>query len=266
MLFFGKYIILFQGVIRTFSGVFFVGVPLVFAFACSFFMLLYNRDNFQTLNDSMMKTWIMLSGEFNYEDIFFKENPPRGFSEDWDMGYEHVPFPIATYTLFIVFYFLASMVALNVLVGLIVDATFRNFVEMADLRMMSMRLYYMLGVERSYAWRLWRKLSLLRVKNRNEKEAGQIEVEMKTKFQMGHISLMSLAKVRENLRERERMKKEQMREETINYATQGNPEFKKLVTDVMEMKKEMTRLARTRNEIEISSVVQKWRGKKQRKQ
>ena len=89
---------------------------------------------------------------------------------------------------------------------------------------------------------------------------------MKTKFQMGHISLMSLAKVRENLRERERMKKEQMREETINYATQGNPEFKKLVTDVMEMKKEMTRLARTRNEIEISSVVQKWRGKKQRKQ
>ena len=124
----------------------------------------------------------------------------------------------------------------------------------------------MLGVERSYAWRLWRRLSLLRVKNRNEKKAGQIEVEMKTKFQMGHISLMSLAKVRENLRERERMKKEQMREETINYATQGNPEFKKLVTDVMEMKKEMTRLARTRNEIEISSVVQKWRGKKQRKQ
>ena len=62
------------------------------------------------------------------------------------------------------------------------------------------------------------------------------------------------------------MKKEQMREETINYRTQGNPEFKKLVIDVMEMKKEMTRLAQTRNEIEISSVVQKWRGTKQRKQ
>ena len=57
-----------------------------------------------------------------------------------------------------------------------------------------------------------------------------------------------------------------MREETINYTTQGNPEFKKLVIDVMEMKKEITRLAQTRNEIEIASIVQKWRGKKERKQ
>ena len=62
------------------------------------------------------------------------------------------------------------------------------------------------------------------------------------------------------------MKKKKMREETINYTTQGNPEFKKLVIDVMEMKKEITRLAQTRNEIEIASIVQKWRGKKERKQ
>ena len=49
----------------------------------------------------------MMSGEFDYSTIFF------------DSG--KVPFPSVTYTLFLVFFFLISIVTLNLLVGLTVD-------------------------------------------------------------------------------------------------------------------------------------------------
>ena len=59
---------------------------------------LRHRDNFEFLSDSILKTIIMMSGEMEYEGIFYKENPPEGFGDDYDKGYEHVPFPFATYT------------------------------------------------------------------------------------------------------------------------------------------------------------------------
>ena len=74
----GKYIILFQKVVVTFlkiSTVFFV---LLTAFALGFYVLLSNKDNFTTPQDAMFKTMIMMTGEFDFGDIFFKEKPPEG--------------------------------------------------------------------------------------------------------------------------------------------------------------------------------------------
>ena len=146
----GKYIILFQAVIMTFVGCFIVGFVIVAAFTGGFYMILSHKEDFQSWLHSLFKTVTMLAGEFNYgDDIFYKELPPEGFgSEDWDKGYESPPFPFLTYVIFLVYFFLGPIVALNVLVGLIVDASSQNFVEIADLRMMSMRLHYILAAER----------------------------------------------------------------------------------------------------------------------
>ena len=143
----GKYIILFQDVLLTFLAVFTVVFILVLAFAAGFYLLLSNRENFDRMGDSLLKTTLMMSGEFDYGEIFFKENPPLGFDDEWDKGHEYVPFPFLTYTLFIVFFFLVSIVALNVLVGLTVD-DIRNYLENADRLKLSMRLKYILAAER----------------------------------------------------------------------------------------------------------------------
>ena len=85
----------------------------------------------------------MTSGEFDYGDIFFKDLPPVNFSCGWDQGHEHVPFPALTYTLFVVFFFLASIVALNVLVGLTVELI-PGFFKKADLLLLKSVLQFVL--------------------------------------------------------------------------------------------------------------------------
>ena len=90
---------------------------------------------------------IMTSGEIDYSEIFFKDNPPLGWADKWDQDWESVPFPFITYAMFLVFFFFVSIVALNVLVGLTVD-DIRNFLENADLRKLTMRLKFILAMER----------------------------------------------------------------------------------------------------------------------
>ena len=89
----------------------------------------------------------MISGEIDYSEIFFKDNPPLKWGEEWDQGHEKVAFPVVTYAMFLVFLFLVSIVAINVLVGLTVD-DIRNFLENADLRKLTMRLKFILEMER----------------------------------------------------------------------------------------------------------------------
>ena len=90
---------------------------------------------------------IMTSGEIDYSEIFFKDKPPLGWAENWDQDWESVPFPFITYSMFLVFFFFVSIVALNVLVGLTVD-DIRNFLDNADLRKLAMRLKFVLVIER----------------------------------------------------------------------------------------------------------------------
>ena len=139
----GQYIVLFQDVIFTFCAVAVVFIIMVTGFAFSFHILLSNRQEFQTPYDAMLKTLMMMSGEMDYVSIFFKDNPPLGWGNDWDQDWEKVPFPFITYGMFLVFFFLVSIVALNVLVGLTVD-DIRNFLENADLVKLTMRLKFSL--------------------------------------------------------------------------------------------------------------------------
>ena len=152
----GKYVILFQDVIFTFFAVCIVFTILVVGFAFSFHILLLERQEFEGPGDAMLKTLIMMSGEIEYGEIFFKDKPPLGFGQDWDQDWEKVPFPFVTYAMFIIFFFSVSLVALNVLVGLTVD-DIRNFLENADLRKLTMRLKFILQMERHSAQKRQKK-------------------------------------------------------------------------------------------------------------
>ena len=60
----GKYIILFQDVIYTFFAVSIVFVIMIIGFAFSFHLLLSNRQEFETPYDSVLKTFMMMSGTY----------------------------------------------------------------------------------------------------------------------------------------------------------------------------------------------------------
>ena len=152
----GKYVILFQDVIFTFFAVSIVFIILITGFAFSFHILLSERQEFMSPADAMLKTLIMMSGEIEYGEIFFKDNPPKGFGPDWDQDWEKVPFPFMTYSMFVIFFFSVSIVALNVLVGLTVD-DIRNFLDNADLRKLTMRLKFILQMERHSAQKRQKK-------------------------------------------------------------------------------------------------------------
>ena len=70
----GKYVTIFHDVLDTFLKVLVILIILVVGFALAFHILLTHMDEFSTPGNSMLKTLIMMSGEFDYGDIFFPEN------------------------------------------------------------------------------------------------------------------------------------------------------------------------------------------------
>ena len=77
--------------------------------------------------DALLKSLIMMSGEYDYGAIFF------------DNG--KVPFPFVTYFMFVLFFLLLSVLALNLLVGLTVD-DIQTFLDAADLKNLSLKVPY----------------------------------------------------------------------------------------------------------------------------
>ncbi|XP_078052686.1 transient receptor potential cation channel family member painless [Augochlora pura] len=78
---------------------------LIFAFALAFFVLFQHNENFLDLGQSMFKTIIMLTGEFDADEIPFKS------------------YPYMSHLVFVLFVFLIAIVLLNLLNGLAVNDT-----------------------------------------------------------------------------------------------------------------------------------------------
>ena len=83
-----------------------------------------------------MKTMMMMSGEFDYGDIFFPED-----------GVSTAPYPDLSYAFFLFFFILLALLLINLLVGLSVNDV-AIFVEVASLKKSSMRLKFCLNIER----------------------------------------------------------------------------------------------------------------------
>ena len=130
----GKHIIILSDILSTF--VTFLGVFAIFiiAFTFGFYVLLYSTDKpFMTLQDTFLKTLIMMSGEFDYGDIFYS-------------GDGGPPFPLLTYFFFIVFFLLLNLIFLNLLIGLSVNDV-NVYFERAEIQKVSMRLDFVVTAE-----------------------------------------------------------------------------------------------------------------------
>ena len=133
----GNYIIVFQQALVTCLKFITISFIFLVAFGLGFSVLLSNKDKFDTPAHSLFKTMTMMAGEFDFGDIFFEDKPPEGWGDKWDRGPKEIPFPFYTYTIFIFFFLFASIVGLNVLIGLTVNGI-PKFMENADLQRLTL--------------------------------------------------------------------------------------------------------------------------------
>ncbi|XP_076301644.1 transient receptor potential cation channel protein painless-like [Lasioglossum baleicum] len=98
-------IVMFITVLKKFLRFLFVFITLIFAFAVVFFVLFKNKENFPNLGQSMFKTIIMVTGEFDMGSISFDEHP------------------VTNRLVFVLFVFMITIVLFNLLNGLAVNDT-----------------------------------------------------------------------------------------------------------------------------------------------
>ncbi|KAH9498505.1 Transient receptor putative cation channel sub A member 1 [Bulinus truncatus] len=131
---FGIYVVMFTDVLHTFSQFFVVFFLFIIAFALAFFTLLQKQFPFETVSKSIIKTSVMLIGEFEFDDIYNSKDSP-------------LLYPVASYIIFVIFLIIMSIIIMNLLVGLAVD-DIKAVQEQAALKRMAMRVELALDVER----------------------------------------------------------------------------------------------------------------------
>lgn len=130
---FGIYVVMFKDILNTFLQFAVVFFLFIVAFGLGFYVLLQNQDAFATVWESLIKTTVMMIGEFEYQDIFY--------GNDIDF------YPEITYIMFCVFMICMSIIIMNLLVGLAVD-DIKAVQEQAALKRMAMQVELALDVER----------------------------------------------------------------------------------------------------------------------
>ncbi|XP_071099824.1 transient receptor potential cation channel subfamily A member 1 homolog isoform X3 [Haliotis cracherodii] len=111
----GLYVIMFQLVCWTFLKVFVVFFSLILAFSLGFHILLQNQIPFRDAPNAILKTGVMFIGDIGYDDIF-----NAGLNDTTATDTTNLLYPPATSVLFSIFITLASVVLMNLLVGLAV--------------------------------------------------------------------------------------------------------------------------------------------------
>lgn len=129
--FLGIFVVMFTDVFATFikfSVVFFL---FIVAFALSFFTVLKDQKSFASPGDSLIKTTVMMIGEFEFDSIFHENE---------------LEYPEITYILFVCLLILLSIIIMNLLVGLAVD-DIKAVQDQAILKRLAMQTQLVFDVE-----------------------------------------------------------------------------------------------------------------------
>ena len=76
---FGKYIIMAFDVLPKVLKMFFVFLPSFLAFVFTFNMMLKSNETFHDLKNTLLKTFTMMTGEFDFETYFILDDTKRGY-------------------------------------------------------------------------------------------------------------------------------------------------------------------------------------------
>ena len=111
---FNIYVVMFTQVVFTLIRVLIVFSPLLLAFALAFQQLFVKQTVFTHVFKSLMKTFVMLSGELEYGDIL----PNSVGKKDATTTYPLVPIPGLSYILFAFFIITIPVALMNLLVSI----------------------------------------------------------------------------------------------------------------------------------------------------
>ncbi|KAL8579599.1 hypothetical protein ACOMHN_025552 [Nucella lapillus] len=130
----GIYVVMFTDVFYTFAQFFVVFFLFVIAFALSFYAVLQQQVPFSNVPKALMKTSVMMIGEFDFDTIFNDSS-------------NRIDYAAVSYILFIAFLIVMSILLMNLLVGLAVD-DIKAVQDKAALKRMAMQVKLALDVER----------------------------------------------------------------------------------------------------------------------
>ncbi|XP_025992946.2 transient receptor potential channel pyrexia [Solenopsis invicta] len=105
----GYYALMFSTVLKNILKVLLAFGYLIIGFALSFAVLFYGDDQFHNLWRSIIRTVVMMMGEYDYDDLFDTKNDKNTF------------LPVTTRIVFVVFIMLVSIVLINLTIGLAVN-------------------------------------------------------------------------------------------------------------------------------------------------
>ena len=139
---------MFFDILFTFFKFFLVFFLFIIAFGLGFHVLLNDKESWNNVGNSFIKTGVMMIGEFEYESIFYDGV---------------LKFPVTTQVFFVAFMIIMSIIVMNLLVGLAVE-DIKAVQEQAILKRLVMQVDLVLEVERSLP-NFMRKYFLLQKEN-----------------------------------------------------------------------------------------------------
>ena len=142
--FLGIYVVMFTDVLQTFLKFSIIVALFIVAFAFGFYALLAEQENFKNVGYSMLKTSVMMIGEFEFDDLFFDN---IGGSINNGSPSEMLPYKIFTMLFFLAFMVIMPIIIMNLMVGLAVD-DIKTVQDNAELSRLAMQVGMALDVER----------------------------------------------------------------------------------------------------------------------
>ncbi|XP_071818880.1 transient receptor potential cation channel subfamily A member 1 homolog isoform X3 [Apostichopus japonicus] len=155
----GIYVVMFTDILKTFLNFVVVFFLFIVSFAMAFYALLLNQTPFNRIQHSLIKTFVMMIGEFEFDSIFHSQDYLN--TEELQPGEDnyfltHVFYSGTTYTVFVVFAIIMSILIMNLLVGLAVD-DIKEVQEQARLKRFGMQVDLAFEVQEALPMFIWRR-------------------------------------------------------------------------------------------------------------
>ncbi|KAJ8026613.1 Transient receptor potential cation channel subfamily A member 1-like [Holothuria leucospilota] len=154
----GIYVVMFTDIFKTFLNFFVIFALLIVSFAMAFYALLMNQEPFNRIQYSLVKTFVMMLGETYFDDIFHARdylNSDNEFPGSDGYFLTTLFYRGTTYTVFVLFLIIASILLMNLLVGLAVD-DIKGVRDRAELKRFGMQVELALEVQEALPMFIWR--------------------------------------------------------------------------------------------------------------
>ncbi|XP_071957076.1 transient receptor potential cation channel subfamily A member 1-like isoform X2 [Antedon mediterranea] len=162
----GIYVLMFTDVLKTFMQFSVVFGLFIVAFTLGFYALLMNQEPFNTFWYSLVKTFVMMIGEFEFDTTFHSQNylnTNDGVQSQDEFFLTTVYYKQTTYVVFTIFAVIMSIILMNLLVGLAVD-DIKEVQNQAKLQRLAKQVDLALEIEEALPLVFWRRFC---VKTRN---------------------------------------------------------------------------------------------------